>query len=370
VDCGGNGRALTCSGTGSHITIRGLTFTGGHADHGGAVLCYGGANVSLEECEFQSNHSDTTGGAIRCDDSTALLDGCTFIGNTSYNFGGAVYFVRGAAEVTQCSFRDNEVEFMGGALTFDEGGEFAVSECQFLENCAHYGGGVACYYGTSMSFDGCLFDGNHATNGGGLYLRTGADVGPAIADCQFYRNEAVHGAGIRSSSSAPRLDRVVLAWNVASFEGGGIQHGTSPGRELVLNNVTCSDNEATQGAGMWLGVNGTVRASKSIVTFNRGGVGVALHYESGVAFLDCTDIYGNEGGDWVGAIAGQLGVGGNIALDPLFCDSSADDYGIHDTSPCAPEHSGGCDLIGAMGIACCGTSTEQTSWGALKAAHR
>ena len=68
--------------------------------------------------------------------------------------------------------------------------------------------------------------------------------------------------------------------------------------------------------------------------------------------LSCTDIHGNAGGDWVAAIADQLGQDGNCCADPLFCDISARDYTLAAESPCAPAHSGGCGQIGAHPVGC------------------
>ena len=64
------------------------------------------------------------------------------------------------------------------------------------------------------------------------------------------------------------------------------------------------------------------------------------------------DLYGNAQGDWVGAIADQLGVGCNMAEDPLFCDPENMDFSLQSNSPCLPENNE-CDvLIGAFGEGC------------------
>lgn len=57
------------------------------------------------------------------------------------------------------------------------------------------------------------------------------------------------------------------------------------------------------------------------------GLGVAPQF-------DCTDVYGNEGGDWAGPLEGQLGVDGNICQNPLFCNPAAGDYTLAEDSPC------------------------------------
>jgi hypothetical protein len=65
--------------------------------------------------------------------------------------------------------------------------------------------------------------------------------------------------------------------------------------------------------------------------------------------VSCTDIYGNAGGDWVGNLAGQLGVNGNISEDPLFCDAANGNLQLDFSSPCLFAE---CGTMGAWGIGC------------------
>jgi hypothetical protein len=84
-------------------------------------------------------------------------------------------------------------------------------------------------------------------------------------------------------------------------------------------------------------------------------------------------VYGNEQGDWVYELAGQLELRGNNCEDPLFCDAALEDYEIQEDSPCAPhsEPNPSCDLTGALGVGCPGSSPiEATSWGSIKALYR
>ncbi len=105
----------------------------------------------------------------------------------------------------------------------------------------------------------------------------------------------------------------------------------------------------------------------TIVCQSTGSMGVG--WTSGaVPVLACCDLYGNEGGDWVGPIAGQYGISGNISEDPLFCDPQASDFTLHADSPCAPftPPNPECDLIGAWPVGCGSTPTVATTWGQIK----
>jgi hypothetical protein len=100
-----------------------------------------------------------------------------------------------------------------------------------------------------------------------------------------------------------------------------------------------------------------------------GGPAIGCELEGSYPTLICCDVFGNAGGDWVDCIAGQEGGNGNISADPLFCDRPGGDFTIDAASPCAPAHSGGCGLIGALGVDC-DSPVEATSWGAIKARFR
>jgi hypothetical protein len=68
----------------------------------------------------------------------------------------------------------------------------------------------------------------------------------------------------------------------------------------------------------------------------------------------CCDVWGNAGGDWVGPLATQEGINGNICLDPVFCASASSALFLRDDSPCAPfsvPHPE-CDLVGAWPVNC------------------
>lgn len=46
------------------------------------------------------------------------------------------------------------------------------------------------------------------------------------------------------------------------------------------------------------------------------------------------------------------GTNGTMERDPLVCNLDAGDLTINENSPCAPEHSGSCGLIGALPVGC------------------
>ena len=99
-------------------------------------------------------------------------------------------------------------------------------------------------------------------------------------------------------------------------------------------------------------------------------------YDDGcIPEFQCSDIYGNEGGDWTGRIASQDSTVGNFSAAPLYCDTLATYLEMESCSPCLygnhPWYEY-CDAhIGMGGPGCgCGEATEPTTWGCIKSLYR
>ncbi len=182
----------------------------------------------------------------------------------------------------------------GGGLYVGPGCSPTVNGCAFLA-CSAAGDGGAVALGGSATLQGCTLAGNGASRGGGLYAGGGA--APAVAGCTFHGNGATEGGALYADDGAVlAVDHTIL-------------HGASAGAAAAC------------------GPTGAIEAA-------------------------CCDVYGNEGGDWVGCLEGQLGSGGNLAADPWFCDAAGGVFTLYDNSPCASENNPECGQIGAHGVGC------------------
>ncbi|MFH1844046.1 MAG: FlgD immunoglobulin-like domain containing protein, partial [bacterium] len=178
------------------------------------------------------------------------------------------------------------------------------TDCAFLENRAANGGaGTTVFTNDAAKFQNCIFILNQATiEGGSLYFDTGAD--DSLSGCTFFGNSAPVGGSIQVNSSSPYLGNTIIAYG----QGGGALHEEHP------------RGEATN--------------------------------------LECCNLFGNSGGDWMGSIAPQLAEPGNINLDPLFCDTLAGDFHLSGLSPCAADNNPLCGLIGAWPENCTPTGVD------------
>ena len=267
-------------------------------------------------------------------DIIELADGTyTGDGNRDIEYRGKSITVRSAGGVPERCIIDCESQGRGFFFQHDEGPD-AVLEGITIRNGEapdnghneFWGGGVACATthdpGAIPTIRNCRFEANHASTGGGA-LYTSGDGG-LTENCVF--QSCVSAAG-----------------GAASIDDG---HPTFRG-------CTIDACEAAVGSGF---VVGQVGGSAALVLENcivsRGVVGATVECAPGFsASLSCCDLWGNEGGDWVGYIADQLGQSGNFKLDPLYCGL---DLTLDADSPCLPPQDSGCGLIGALGQGCDG----------------
>lgn len=256
-----------------------------------------------------------------CYDSSPRMIDCAFIGNEA-RFGAGIECVGGSIILEGCSLTENDAPLDGGAVRIIECSAM-LDHCWFEENEANGGSALAIYFGSFAVVEHCTFVSNVASYGG--TVDCWGDSSPILRSCTFYGNYGPdRGTAIRcEESSFPEVERCIISFG-------------------------------DEGEPVWC--DGT----------------------SG-AYLTCCDIYGNEGGDWVGCIADQLGQDGNISEHPLFCGPEIEDFTIADNSPCAPftPPNPECDLIGAWPVGCGPASVPENpempgmdalhvTWGRLK----
>jgi hypothetical protein len=211
------------------------------------------------------------------------------------DFSGGAVFCHGAFPAfIDCIFTLSWGEY-GGAVFIEERGCPSFTECKF-EHCltTRWGAAVFCVSGSPM-FQGCRFSGSWAEHPslGGVVRADGGVVN--LMHCTFAGNDTAGACVSLGDGAVASLDHCIIASNVGQA-------------------VSCS--------------------------------------ESASAYMNCCNVYGNDGGDWVGCIAGQEMLTGNMAADPLFCDVAGHDYHLREDSPCAAENNPCCGQVGVLPVGC------------------
>jgi len=293
------------SGEGADSRLESISIVHGYVENqsdpwpeglGGGILVMNGSAPTLQSLIVQENVAMAGAGMFVGEESAPTIADCTFVGNDAWwGSGGGISCHSSAMQVSDCVFRDNTAHQVGGGVA-QSGTQSVLERCEFYDNSAEYGGGLDCFNLTECELIDSTFAGNTATYGG-----------------------------------------AVAVWF------------NSP--SCILRNCTLVDNAATQGAGMYVD-SASAELLYSIVAFNNQGSAVECFAAESI-YVNCSDLYGNEGGDWVDCVAGLQGIPGNQSEDPLFCgdENPGEPYSLAADSPCGPGHYP-CSLMGAWPVGC------------------
>ncbi|MCP4293792.1 MAG: T9SS type A sorting domain-containing protein [bacterium] len=307
INAEGRGRIMICESLNTTTIIRNITFLNGAAtgfavyDQSGGAILMNNSDLRLVNCNFRNNTAEGHGGAIRCSHASPQIINCNFEGNTALQGGG------GAID---CSYESNPV----------------LQSCYFLDNTALWGGALSCRGSSSPIVHGSGFDRNLATGalgyGGGVMADSQAN--PLFQECSFFGNQGNYGGALASfAGSSTNLDHCTVVGNSSVFIGAGM---------LCIQSYPSITN--------------------TIIAF-QDGLSVACSGAS-LPIIECSNIFGNSGGDWFGSISPQLQVEGNLSVDPQFCDPNLGNnfrFNLVPDSPCAGS-ADGCGLMGAWSAQC------------------
>ncbi|MCK4412018.1 MAG: T9SS type A sorting domain-containing protein [Candidatus Eisenbacteria sp.] len=353
VDCGGSAvdphRGFWFhSGEGPGSVLSGVTVRNGYADNGAGFLCEEGSSPHLSSCRIRANTATNIGGGAYCHHCSPTFLECDFRDNAAAGGGGIYAYATVDLRLEECRVTGSAVPGEGGGLCLQSEFTTHLTDCVIIENTSYEGGG-------------------------GVYCREGDLV---VTGGEISGNASgIHGGGILLELSSAVIDSCVMSDNATSQVGGGIF--LSAGTELTITNSTLIENWATASGGAIGGVECTLTIDGCTMALNGANQGGAVYLYSDYAMptpfiqntvialsidggavrntlfatpqFACCDIYGNDGGDWVSFIAGQLGTNGNFSADPCFCDAENGDYHLWNYSPCNQQ---GCGLIGAWPVGC------------------
>ncbi|MHC4167631.1 MAG: right-handed parallel beta-helix repeat-containing protein, partial [Planctomycetota bacterium] len=172
---------------------------------GGGVFCDIGSHVSFVDCEIRGNRT---------------FGGLTGIGGTNLawpvpvepvlayelpTFGAGVYCAADSiVSFTGCTFEDNVASEI----------EAGVANHR-LDPYVGYGGGVGAESSAEVTFADCNFVGNVADSGGAIYL---AETEATVVDCNLIANAALRGGGLAGNASSVDIFSTEIVSNTATVD--------------------------------------------------------------------------------------------------------------------------------------------------------
>lgn len=260
-----------------------------------------GPEATIIDCEGTAEENHRAFRLTRSESRECRIEGFTIRNGYHEVGGGGIYLNRSSSTIDNCQIRDCYGNY-GGAV-YAGNTESAFIDCQFEGNRSINGGAVLVILATPV-FERCLMEGNHAERGGAVYNR--------------YRYTT-------------RMESCNLLFNSADSAGAAIYAWPGSGRTEL---ETC------------------------LVAYNRGSPAI----EGDTVSVACSNVYGHTFGNWVGPIADQGTLYGNLSAAPIFCDREGGDYRLRDDSPCLPENNSCDQLIGLFGQGCTWSEGESRTW--------
>lgn len=187
IDGGPDTNRIFSQDTGSTLTLKCLTLTGGNgegvfSDAGGAIHNKG--TLAVERCTFFGN-SALEGGALYSDTGVTKLTQCTFWGNRA-NIGGAVRSENASMIIRQCTISGNTGTLLGGGIScFAVTGPLTLDRCIVAGNTSVQGADIN-HMGSPIQREGTSFvpelDNLSGVSGTGTILNTDPLLDTALAN--------------------------------------------------------------------------------------------------------------------------------------------------------------------------------------------
>jgi len=285
--------------------------------------------LTLIDCNIRS-HTWVAfyGGAIYCEASAIDFNNCNLTGNIAQDRGGAIYLTNTEGVLRGCQF-DSNAAVQGGAICFINSDSVTLMDCGFFHDTTDSdAGAIYCQY-SSPTFRRCSFE----DNVGGFGASVSAEFAstPVFENCLFLRNTGYSCAGIGLYSNC----------------------------STKITNCAFYGNSGSGGSAVAIGSECDVILENTIIASGLGGAGISCADATANAILSCCDIFGNAGGDWVGCIADQLGIRGNISVNPNFRNITQGDFRLKSTA-CGDSFDSPCIDTGSPAIV---DSLLDCAWG-------
>jgi hypothetical protein len=319
----------------SGAVVEGFTITGPAASGGAYGSAY--SRLTFRDCIFRDLDARPSSGAGVNANTSLLLERCEFVNCVAF-IGGAVYHGDDRLEMYDCVVRD----------------------CGNIGVKSSIAGGP----NGSSHIEGCTFEDCWSTDGTGALFIDNHWGGSTVRDCVFVGNVgggARGGVSVGGNNPVPKVVEGNLFWNNHAAGPNGSGGGLDASGPTIVRNNTFYGNTAVNGAAVDLS-DGPMQLLNNVIVNCLGSYGGAVYFSSSTLSSMCNVFWDNPPGYTPGPT--------DRIVDPLLCDPAGGDFRLRGGSPCLPEGSIGCGLIGAFGEGCGVISVDPWSWGKIKAAYR
>lgn len=201
------------------------------------------------------------------------LNGLT-IQNSKHTKSGGVYKVHATNNIKYCTFKNNSTTGDGGAILV---------------------------YNSNATIEGCLFEGNKATNGGAIRIGgTTTGLTATIKDCDFKNNEATDASN--GGGAISKVQDITLKANGCTFDGNkAIKGGAlliNTTKDAFVKNCNFANNVATaSGGALYLVGTDTIIIDACKMFLNAAKQGSAIYDDASQVSVITNNVIYNNGAD-------------------------------------------------------------------------
>jgi hypothetical protein len=339
------------------LVIQGLTLRNGrgapegHGRTAGGAVCWwagqggAGTTIRVEDCTLESSFIEDDfgrgGGAIYLADlESAEILSCLFVGNYDVGGGQSIHVDNGVnLRIEDCVFILGQTadRGLGPEVYASNYGETDILGTCFVSEVRERRRECLTVRSRVSRVIGNVFEDHGKAHATVLAFYEGGNTEPVPYFLEFRENL------VWNNGEAPSEDdwRIGLAWNTCTVE---MENNTFIGSPVLL-----------QSQHGWIDCIGNIFNGSRVFFAGDGGD------------IHCNNFWP----DFFETGSGDYESGGNLFIDPLFCDPETGDFTIAYESPCSPLNSPGeCGLIGLFDPACHLSATKWTTWGRIKARYR
>lgn len=296
-----------------NLTVIGSTFSNNMANYGGGIWNGDGGALSIIDCVFENNTASDNGGGIYTEEDLSI-ENSTFSGNSARLTGGGIYNESSNLTISGSTFSENTTEYQGGGAIRNYGGTTTISDSTISGNSA---GGISTRRG-SLNIHNTMV----SNNNGSAVENEGGDL--TIVDSTFVGNSAGDGAGILNRTGTVTITRSTFSNNSATRYGGAIS--SSDESAMTISDSSFIGNSAGSESGAINNYQSALFIINSTFTENSTDYGGAISTGRRNTTIVHSTIYGNSarirgGGIFVGAngainLSNSIIAGNNAAEGP------------------------------------------------------
>ncbi len=209
-------------------------------------------------------------------------------------------------------------------------------------------GGAIHFYGSAINSDDSLVICNNIFSNNWDHAIFAWTSKALIRDNTFKENtsDGAGGGVFCYAQDSCTISHNIFVDNTSGGIGGAISCQDNC-YNIIENNTFYNNTANTNGGTITIVTASSAILERNIIVQNTGG-GIQFGTDASYSF-SCNDVWGNTDGD---AYIGCTPASDDMSYDPLFCNPTEYDFGLYDTSPCAPANNDCGVLIGAKDVNC------------------